>query len=81
MIKQLSDIACVDLNSYMSDYYINCLNDLANCLNMLRISLGTTLVFSARASLVIKPCLDVFPLLNVTCLTNLGLGVRDLAWR
>ena len=53
MIKQLSDIACVDLNSYMSDYYINCLNDLANCLNMLRISLGTTLVFSAKASLVI----------------------------
>jgi len=39
------------------------------------------LVFRARASLVIKPCFDVFHLLNVTCLTNLELGVRDLAWR
>ena len=53
MIKHLSDISCVDLNGYMSDYYMKCLNDLANCFNMLRISLGTTLVFSARASLVI----------------------------
>ena len=53
MIKHLSDISCVDLNGYMSDYYMKCLNDLANCLNMLRISLGTTLVFRARAKLVI----------------------------
>ena len=81
MIKQLSDIACVDLNSYMSDYYMKCLNDLANCLNMLRISLGTTLVFRARASLVIKPCFDVYHHLKVTYLTKFELGVRDLAWR
>ena len=53
MVKSLRHISCVDLDSYMSDYYMKCLNDLANCLNMLRISLGTTLVFSARASLVI----------------------------
>ena len=53
MIKHLSNITCVDMDSYMSDYYMKCLNDLANCLNMLRISLGTTLVFNAKASLVI----------------------------
>ena len=53
MIKHLINITCVDMDSYMSDYYMKCLNDLANCLNMLRISLGTTLVFSAKASLVI----------------------------
>ena len=81
MIKHVSNITCVDLDSSMSDYYMKCLNDLANCLNMLRVSSGTTLVFRARASLVIKPCFDVFHLLNVTCLTNLELGVRDLAWR
>ena len=71
----------ITLASPMSDYYMKWLNDLANCLNMFRISSWTTLVFRARASLVIKPCFVVFHLLNMTCLTNLELGVRDLAWR
>ena len=71
----------ITLNSSMSDYCMKCLNDLANCLNMLRVSSGTTLVFRARASLVIKPCFDVFHHLKVTCLTKVELGARDLAWR
>ena len=53
MIKHVSNITCVDLDSSKSDYYMKCLNDLANCFNMLRVSLGATLVFSAKASLVI----------------------------
>ena len=34
-----------------------------------------------RGKYVIKPCFDVFHLLNVTCLTKVELGARDLAWR
>jgi hypothetical protein len=71
----------ITLASPMSDYCMKWLNDLANCLNMFRVSLWTTLIFMVRGKKVIKPWFEVYPHLKVTCLTKFELGVRDLAWR